>query len=186
MFIGVIVDIFFFKNHFIWCRNDPSSALSAPSFSFALCTENMHMNFNFALSSLSHQGEKIVEEDLLRIPLCPPRLNGNFAAGFLKSKLQLSGCAGVCCCLNLQSNTMQELGQAILNSQLMYPSVKAVWKLCWRRAWFFDMPSICTTEDYMVLIFRAATSVTLFSVVLRTCNRHGDLSLSLDFCSEIP
>lgn len=38
----------------------------------------------------------------------------------------------------------------------------------------------------MVLIFKGTAFVTLFSVVLRRRNRHRDLDLSLDFCSEMP
>lgn len=41
-------------------------------------------------------------------------------------------------------------------------------------------------EGLHELIFKGATCVTLFSMVLGMCNGHGDLNLSLDFCSEVP
>lgn len=67
MFIGAILNTFndFYKNYFLCWKTYPGSALSAPSFSFALCAEKMQMSFNCPLGSLSHQGEKKVEGDLI-------------------------------------------------------------------------------------------------------------------------
>lgn len=189
MFIGVIVSTFnnFYKNHILWWRTYPGSAPSAPSLSFALSTAKMQINFNCAFSSLSHQGEKIAEEAVLRIPLYPLRLNGNTSAGFLKKQ---TSALRLCWTPLLPYLVFKYRARTGVGNTKFLVDVSwregCVEAHCWRRAWFFDMPTMCTSKDYIMLIFKGATSVTLFSVVLRMCNRHGDLNLSLDFCSEIP